>query len=280
MKSLNDNPYIICTNPSRGPSADADGTSRVMETNSKGTVTTYRDKYGRTTRTERTGVGAFSTDYTYDADNQLLSERSSNGTSRTFQYDTLGRVTAVRDSVPDGKWLQKTYAYGPGSRVASIGYTAQSGLIDQELYAYSNGHNTAIRLSDSTLVWSLVAENDLGMATQAATGPLTRTYGFTATGLPTSRGMTCGQTAIQHFSYQFAPTTGNLLSRQDAVNNQSESFGYDSLNRLTSIGSRQITYASNGNVTAIDGAGTMAYTNPAKPYTLTSFNPGRRGGCP
>lgn len=52
-----------------------------------------------------------------------------------------------------------------------------------------------------------------------------------------------------------------ILSRQDIVHNQSESFGYDSLNRLTSVGSRQITYASNGNVTAIDGAGTMAYTN-------------------
>jgi RHS repeat-associated protein len=65
-----------------------------------------------------------------------------------------------------------------------------------------------------------------------------------------------------------------ILSRQDIVHNQVETFGYDGLNRLTSIGSRQIAYASNGNVTAIDGAGTMAYTNPAKPYTLTSFNPG------
>lgn len=64
-----------------------------------------------------------------------------------------------------------------------------------------------------------------------------------------------------------------LFSRQDAVNNQSESFGYDSLNRLTSIGSRQITYASNGNVTAIGGAGTMTYSNASKPYDMTSFTP-------
>jgi hypothetical protein len=44
-----------------------------------------------------------------------------------------------------------------------------------------------------------------------------------------------------------------ILSRQDIVHNQTETFGYDCLNRLTSIGSRQATYASNGNVTAIDG---------------------------
>jgi RHS repeat-associated protein len=251
----------------------ANGTSRVVEINSKGMVTTYRDKYGRTTRTERTGTGTFSTDYTYNADNQLLSERSSNGTSSTFQYDTLGRVISVRDSVPDGKWLQKEYTYGPGSRIANIAYTAQSGFIDREVFTYANGHNTAVRLSDSTVVWALTAENDLGLATQGVTGPVTRTYGFTPTGLPTSRSMTCAQTTLQLFTYQFDPATGNLLSRQDAVHNQAETFGYDGLNRLTSAGSRQAAYASNGNVRSIDGAGTMTYTNPAKPYTLTSFNP-------
>ena len=37
-----------------------------------------------------------------------------------------------------------------------------------------------------------------------------------------------------------------ILSRQDIVHNQVETFGYDGLNRLTSIGSRQIAYASKG----------------------------------
>ena len=42
---------------------------------------------------------------------------------------------------------------------------------------------------------------------------------------------------------------------------------------ITSIGNRTITYANNGNITAISGVGTMAYTNSSKPYQQTSFTP-------
>ena len=38
-----------------------------------------------------------------------------------------------------------------------------------------------------------------------------------------------------------------------------ETFGYDSLNRLTAIGSRQIAYAPNGNITSMGGMGAMSY---------------------
>ena len=69
-----------------------------------------------------------------------------------------------------------------------------------------------------------------------------------------------------------------ILSRQDIVHNQVETFGYDGLNRLTSIGSRQIAYASNGNVTAIDGAGVQVHDYSAsysafdRPVTLSEDN--------
>jgi hypothetical protein len=79
--------------------------------------------------------------------------------------------------------------------------------------------------------------------------------------------------ALQDFTYQFDVTTGNLLVRQDGVNGQAETFGYDNLKRLTAIGGRQISYSDNGNVISMDGVGTMSYENGSKPYQITSLHP-------
>ena len=109
------------------------------------------------------------------------------------------------------------------------------------------------------------------MPTSATTGSVTREYGYTSFGLPTYRRMDNG--ALQDFTYQFDVTTGNLLVRQDGVNGQAETFGYDNLNRLTAIGGRQISYSDNGNVISMDGVGTMSYDNGSRPYQITSLHP-------
>jgi hypothetical protein len=86
--------------------------------------------------------------------------------------------------------------------------------------------------------------------------------------------------ALQDFTYQFDVTTGNLLVRQDGVNGQAETFGYDNLKRLTAIGGRQISYSDNGNVISMDGVGTMSYENGSKPYQITIASSGGRGARP
>ena len=161
--------------------------------------------------------------------------------------------------------------YGSDGNVSGVGYSTQDGVITTESYTYSYGHNTRISLPDGTLAWRLDSENDLGMPTSATTGSVTREYGYTSFGLPTYRWMDNG--ALQDFTYQFDVTTGNLLVRQDGVNGQAETFGYDNLNRLTAIGGRQISYSDNGNVISMDGVGTMSYENGSKPYQITSLHP-------
>ena len=161
--------------------------------------------------------------------------------------------------------------YGSDGNVSGVGYSTQDGVITTESYTYSYGHNTRISLPDGTLAWRLDSENDLGMPTSATTGSVTREYGYTSFGLPTYRRMDNG--ALQDFTYQFDVTTGNLLVRQDGVNGQAETFGYDNLNRLTAIGGRQISYSDNGNVISMDGVGTMSYENGSKPYQITSLHP-------
>ena len=257
----------------------ADGSSVVASTNPNGSVTTHADRFGRTTLVERSG--AHSTAYTYGSDGLLLSMISSNGADRVFTYDAYDRVATETDSVAcftGTRWIRKTFTYGAGSVVSSIKYTSPEGDITTETYTYANGHNTGITLPDSTPVWSLVSENDLGAPTQILSGQVTREYGYTVTGLPTYRKMgnpfNGGLGSLQHFTYQFNPRTGNLMSRTDVNHNQAESFAYDALDRLVSVNGRTVTYDNpTGNITAIGGVGTMTYGNAAHPYQMTGMTP-------
>ncbi len=239
-------------------------TRTVTDANNK-TVTTVYDKYGRVTDITRP---EFNTSYAYNTDGLLASETSTNGTSATFTYDTYDRPLMTKEIVPDGKYLQKEYTYAAGN-VATVKYTSQSGLIGTEHFTYAYGHNTEIKLNNTTSIWKLTAENALGQPTQATTGPMARTYSYTAYGMPTGR--TAG--TVQSFTCNFDVTKGNLTSRTDVTRNKTENFGYDNLNRLSSIGAQTITYADNGNITQMPGVGTMAYENAAKPYQVTLLTP-------
>ena len=248
---------------------NSDGSSVQTHTNPNGTVVTYKDKFGRTTSIER--PGEYNTTYVYDTYGRLSSEQSTNGTGVEYTYDALDRVLSSREIVPDGKWLRKNFCYGDQGVLLSVQYESQSGVITTENYTYANGHNTGIILQDGTVVRRLVSENDFGMATEIITGGISRDYGFTEFGFPTYRDMAGG--SLQDFIYEFEPATGNLLSCDDNYNSLSESYDYDDLNRLVLIDRRRITYASNGNITSIDGVGTMEYGAPDRPYQITALYP-------
>ena len=267
--------------PSAGTQTDAyvwnsDGSSEITHTNPNGTVRTYKDKYGRTTLVER--PGEYNTSYTYNSYGLLATEQSTNGTGMEYTYDGFDRVVTDKETIPDGKYLRKVYHYGTASVLNSTEYISQSGPITTESYTYSNGHNTGVSLPDGTLVWSLTSENDLGMATAITSGDITREYGFTAFGMPTYRRMDGGD--LQDYTYNFDVSTGNLLSRSDGVNGQTETFGYDNLNRLVAIGSRQISYDSKGNILSMDGVGAMTYGSSLHPYRITTLAPEEDGLVP
>ena len=239
-------------------------TQTVKDANGK-TVTTVSDKYGRVTSVTRP---EFNTTYTYNVDGLLTGETSTNGTSAVFTYDGYDRPATARENAPDGKWLKKTFNYGSGT-ISSIQYESQNGNIGTENFVYTNGHNTEIKLNNTTSIWKLTEENALGQPTKATTGTMARTYGYTAFGMPTGR--SAGN--IQSFTYNFDVQKGNLLSRKDNKQGKTETFGYDNLNRLSSIGSQQIGYAQNGNITQMPGVGTLAYGNTDKPYQVTMLTP-------
>ena len=243
---------------------NSNGSSSVTQTNANGSVTTYYDRYGRVTREERSN--SFDTDYTYNSYGQLTSIVSDNSTSKTYTYDSKGRIVTATENVPDSKSLQKAYTYDTSNgNLLTTAYTSQDGLIGTESYTYTSGYHTKTMLGTST-IWQLTAENALGQPTAATTLSMSRTYSYSAAGLPTGRtsGSVYGET------YTFDGTKGNLSNRTrtDQSSGQ-ESFDYDSLNRLIEMGSRDVTYDAKGNITAIDDVGSLSYTDSSHPYRVT-----------
>ena len=260
---------IKIDDPSAGEQTDKvvynnDGSSVSTHTNPNGTIITYSDRLGRTTKIER--PGEYNTEYIYDSRGLLVQETSTNGTSVTYTYDNFDRVSTEKEIIPDGSWLQKTYTYLSGNNVSSIEYLSSNGYITTEHFTYQNG--TCTRIDASGLPVRIINfENEFGQPTSVTTGGITRTYSYNAYGMPTRRTMG----TVMDYSYSFDPLKGNLMSRTDNLRNQTETFGYDALNRLTAIGDREITYSDNGNITSIDSVGDMTYDNSAKPYQVTSL---------
>ena len=245
---------------------DNSGICTSTATDARGkTVTTIKDKYGRTIQANRP---EFNVSYTYNKDGQLEREEYSDRRAKSYSYDALGRVA---HSLDDASGIDVGFTYKDGN-VASIKYNSLSnpnGVEMKETYLYTNGHKTEVKFNDRQSVWKLIEENDLGQPTQIATGSLVRTYSYSNIGLPTRQ--TAGN--VQDISYNFDVQTGNLLSRTDNRRNITETFGYDKLNRLCQIGTQQVKYADNGNVLEMPGMGVMGYDNAAKPYQVTAFTP-------
>lgn len=215
-------------------------------------------------------VGDLTTTYTYDNNlNKLTSAVSSNGTSKVYTYDALGRMSSFKETGADSKWLKKDYTYA-GGRIASVAYTSsQSGLLATENYTYVNGYLKKVALSDGTVIFQLNSTNQFDQPTNVTTGNLTRTYGYNSYGLPTLRKVQSSSTIYQNVSYTFNSQTGNLTSRTDNKNSLTETFSYDNLRRLTSFGGNSVNYDVKGNITTMGDVGTFMYDSYDKPYAVS-----------
>lgn len=261
------------TDPSAGTTITAYDVSGNIsqQTDARNKVTKYTyDTYNRMTKKEV--VGEFTTTYNYNSDGLLASQSSTNGTGKNYTYDGLMRISTEKETIVDGKWLQKTVSYANGN-TSSIAYSSNTGNIATENYVYTHGTLTEVKLNNTTSVWKLTKENELGKAIEAKSGDLIRNYGYDSFGMPTARSIKKGSSFIQNFGYNINPTTGNLNWRKDNIRNIQENFGYDNLNRLTSFNGKTVSYDEKGNITNMSSVGKFGYTNSAKPYALTEVTP-------
>ncbi|GHT62536.1 hypothetical protein AGMMS50239_16120 [Bacteroidia bacterium] len=246
---------------------DADGRTKTM----------YYDAYNRlSTRV----LPEFTTNCSYNQDGLIALEASTNGTSTSYSYDNLMRLSIVEDNAPDSKWFRKAFSYA-GSNVASVQYTSQSGTLGTETYTYESGHLSEIKFG-STSVWKLNEENSFGQPKSVATGPLTRTYGYNSYGVPNGRtaALSTGST-VQNHTYDFDMVKGNLNYRKDNTRNIQESFTYDGLNRLKTFAGKNMEYDIKGNIKEKSDVGAnFLYNTPGKPYAISGVDVGNNTAIP
>lgn len=234
----------------------------------------------------------FNTTYTYNSYGDLVSAVSNNGTSTYYTYDTLGRVVTQRENIPNSRWLQRGFTYDTVGRVSTTTYTTHSGISVTESYVYANGHHVSTSAMNAT-IWQLSAENALGQPTAITTGSAGRYYTYDAYGFPTRRKLESAEGATtMDFRYSYSHSTGNMNWREDATRDVTsedfvhEAFGYDNLNRLTSmsdnlLSTRAVTYSNSGNILSIGGNGSFYYENAnSHPYRISWGEIGEDAWCP
>lgn len=245
----------------------------VKETDSEGQILTkVYDTFGRLIETNADGI---KTTIAYNKDNLVQSYTESNGYAKicTYHPTYYDRIEKEKETIQDGKWIEKTNSYSNG-QLTSIAYKSSESPNSNfaiENYSYANGHLVEIKLG-TTSVWKLNTANDMGLSTQVTTGGLVRTYSYTEFGAPVARVVKKGSAVIQNFSYQFNTNTGNLKWRRDNTRNIQENFQYDTSNRLTYFGGKAVKYDNRGNIADISTIGSFAYKN-AQPYAVASFSP-------
>ncbi len=271
------------TDPSAGEISDSwshssSGMTFHLTSNALGTTSVTEDQYGRTTSISHSDGNSSS--FTYNDFGHLIKSATLDSQYDTLhvqriQYDSYGRAYKTTETQYDGGQLAytltKELTYGPGSVTRTRSYSVNGVSLATEYYSYSNGHLVSIKLSDSTVVWSLDAENALGQPTREYSGSILKQSTYSNTGLPATKRM--GSGSIQNTSYNFAGATGNMMSRTDVNRTLTESFTYDAISRLKTVGQDGIKYDNSGNIKKIDGVATMTYPDEDHPYYIASAIP-------
>ncbi|PCK30214.1 FG-GAP-like repeat-containing protein, partial [Pseudoalteromonas piscicida] len=255
-----------------------------QESDSNGNVITYQyDKIGRVTESvrKRNGKTEHHTYTTYDTGSYAkgmvyLTTDKVTGFTERFYYDVFGR-NREKHTIIDGTTYKEIWAYnGSGQLVKETDASGKS-----ISYSY-NSHKHLVSIKDNqtnTTVWQAKAADAFGNITKEQLGSrITRNKTFDVnTGLLTSM-TSAGNGTLQNLRYDW-DNLGNLNYRQDLVVNKKETFGYDSLNRVTSSrisggASTDIRYNELGNITYKTGVGTYHYQS-SRPHAVTQVTGAR-----
>jgi RHS repeat-associated protein len=251
-------------------------------------VTFVYDKLGRMTqRNEPDLVSTWIYD-TCDANlnpggkckGKVVKETSDNGYTRTYFYDTLGRITAEQDNVDTAYFVSKSYdSYG---RVANIFYPNSLQITNS--YSTTGHLNKISNTATSATYWQAGATDAEGRINQFTYGNnVTTTNSYDLMGHITQiNAGSSNSVSNQSFVYD---SIGNLTQRYDGATNLNEAFGYDTLNRLTSSSAQAgsgpltqvtLTYNEIGNILTKSDVGTYTYASlkangSARPHAVSKI---------
>ena len=258
----------------------------VEQTNANGQfVKTSYDKLGRTKtviRYKQDESSQIASNVTYEYDTAELGTSgkdaiglasvmdSVSNTGKSFQYDNLGRVDTTLHVIEGAVYTESTQydSIGRAYRHTDVsGKTVQTYFNDQ-------GFQYAIKDIDSGVVyWEAKASDQFGNVTEYTlhNNTISGTNGFDQqTGLAKSNRAGVNNSLVD-IEYDW-DTFGNLEYRENLIQNKTESFTYDDLNRLKSSTINGIdlinSYYKNGNIKTKGGTAGQYCYDMSRPHAV------------
>ena len=226
-------------------------------------------------RTEPEGISTWEYDTAIKGLGKLTKSVSSSGIEKIQSYDVLGRPDRTTTIVSGTSYVVQT-SFDSLGRVDTLSYP--TGLKVKNVYT-ALGYLKEVRnaAASNELYWQLDAANARGQTTQYTLGNGLTTVNSYDDDTGRIKGIITGGGIagnIQNLNYNF-DTLGNLTSRNDVNQSLTETFTYDSLNRLTETNfqgglSKTYQYDSLGNITYKSDVGDYTYGQlGAGPHAVT-----------
>ncbi|PBQ31633.1 hypothetical protein CNR22_07580 [Sphingobacteriaceae bacterium] len=277
---------IQVTDPSRGTSTYQYSTlGELLQSNEQaGTFTYIYDVLGRVDT--RTGSGSGTSTYEYfTSGNGMEQLKKITGPVSTteYLYDNYNQITETKETITSGnKILKSNYAYDSYGR--EVQHTYPNSLVTKNVYN-SLGHLTTITDVNNQTLWQLTTKDALGRIKEYTYGNNISTKNI-YNDLNYLVEINHGNGSKHKQTYDYDLIKGNLLSRRfdNYLTNVTlkDVFNYDIMNRLSSwqqedvvtngvYNGQAVSIDILGNITQKSDAGTYAYSNPSKPFTLTQI---------
>lgn len=273
------------TDPDMGSwSYEYDGNGNlIIQTDAKNqTITSAYDALNRVTNIAYpAGSGMVDVTYAYDSttggnygEGRRTSMTDASGTT-VYKYDARGRVIEEKRTVDEVDYVTQ-FAYDAADRLVAVTYPT-----GETVTQVCDGRGLPYSLSGSA-AGDLVTEtlyNQLGQITQISLGNGAFTtfqyYGLDAEAPSGYYGLlwrisSANATEDLQDVRHIWDANSSLIERQDVIAGETETFGYDFLDRLTSASgpyTQSYTYDEIGNITSMDGA---SYAYGAQPHAVTA----------
>jgi len=263
-------------------------------TDTVATRTTY-DLLGRMkTRTERDLVSTWTYDTCTKGKGKLCQASADNGYSRTHGYDSLGRPQTLNMSMGIAYAVSTSYVNDGGphqGKVDTLTYPTGFGVRNKydafgslsELRVSNPSGNPAFAAND-TLLWQVKKFSASGRVTKEVLGgtssSLTQDSLFDAVDRLKSVVASGPGGLVHSLTYTTYDPIGNVKQRDDNVNNITENFDYDNLNRLIFASGRNLasgqslTTRSFEYIDPIGKIGNISYKSDVGTYTYPPSGPG------
>ncbi|MDP2887525.1 MAG: FG-GAP-like repeat-containing protein [Bacteroidota bacterium] len=222
-------------------------------------------------------AGEGQTNYTYNDKKLVSGITSPGGVSRSYTYDTKGRVSTITEAI-GGVSNLVTFEYDSKGRLFKKYF---NGISEYEQYDYDTNSGYLYRIQftaagTTSTVWQLTSMDEYKRITQANIGTTGSTWVYDTNNLLWAN----YSTDVQGYSYTFDPNTGNLSTRINTRQSKREDFEYDAdkLDRLTFVTGHSnlsvgYTTNKNGNIQTKSDAGTYVY-DATQPYAVDQITNG------